>query len=333
MTVINSPTVQTLPLFEPIRSDLQSVLDKMRTAAHLDVELDLLDEALAHVVAVGGKLIRPSLTLTVADLFCGVDQRTVSLAAGVEMLHTATLVHDDLIDNSARRRGNPTIHTLLNPASAVLLGDYLFAMAAAWTTETGNIRVVRLFADTLMTLVQGELRQIWAQFDLERANEDYFARIHGKTAKLFATACEAAAELCEQDSATVKALSEYGRLLGLAFQIVDDVLDYTGDAKRMGKPVGSDLLNGNITLPVILYLRDYDTQGMATRLFNDHHKLSQSEAEEVIRNVIVSPALERSLEEARHLVELACDQIAFLPPSDAADRLRAVGDYIVSRSI
>lgn len=332
MNVINSPTVQTLPLFDPIRGELQAVIEKMRTAAHIDIELELLDKALTHVVAVGGKLIRPSLTLTVADLFCGVDQRTISLAAGVEMLHTASLVHDDMIDNATRRRGNPTIHTLLNPASAVLLGDYLFAMAAAWTTETGNIRVVRLFADTLMTLVQGELRQIWAQFDLARASEDYLARIHGKTAKLFATACEAAAELCEQDAATVHAMSEYGRLLGLAFQIVDDVLDYTGDAGRMGKPVGSDLLNGNITLPAILYLRDYDDQGMAERLFDSRRPLSRSEAEEVISNVIASPALEEALEAADRLVEQAIEQIAFLPPSDAATRLRTVGEFIVRRT-
>jgi geranylgeranyl pyrophosphate synthase len=248
------------------------------------------------------------------------------------MLHTATLVHDDMIDNAARRRGNPTLHTLLNPTSAVLLGDYLFAQAAAWAAGTDSIRVVRIFSETLMTIVRGELRQMWAQFHLERAIEDYYARIYGKTAALFAAACEAGGVLGGAPEQEIQALREYGRLFGLAFQIVDDVLDYTGDATRMGKPVGSDLRNGNITLPVILYLRDHDGDGLAERYFYDHN-LTAEEVEDTLSRVIVSPALQESLLKAQRLVEEAKQQLEHVPHSQHVSRLCALADYVVERNL
>lgn len=326
---LNNHTIKTLPLFAPLENDLASVLNKMRAAAR--IEMTLLDEALAYVVAVGGKLIRPALAITVSNIYRPTDEKTISLAASVEMLHTATLVHDDMIDHSSLRRGNPTLHTLLNPASAVLLGDYLFAQAAAWAAETDNIRVVHLFSKTLMTIVEGELRQMWAKFNLERANDDYFARIYGKTAALFATACEAAAELVGAPAQEVRALSEYGRLLGLAFQIVDDVLDYTGDTAQMGKPIGADLHNGNITLPVILYLRNYDQDSLADTIFQN--KLTTNEANHVINRVVASRALQDSLSEAQRLVEQAKETLNVLAPNSQVELLRELGDYIVRRTI
>lgn len=329
MNALNNHTIKTIPLFEPLEDDLQQVLNKMRAAAR--IEMDLLDEALAYVVAVGGKLIRPAVAISVCNLYRPTDEKVIALAASVEMLHTATLVHDDMIDDAARRRGNPTLHTLLDAGSAVLLGDYLFAQAAAWAAETDNIRVVRIFSETLMTIVEGELRQMWAKFDLTRANEDYFARIYGKTAALFASACEAGAELGGASAKEVRALREYGRLLGLAFQIVDDVLDYSGDATQMGKPIGADLRNGNITLPVILYLRDYDRTGLADTLFQS--KLTPQQADDVVHLVAASPALRDSLLEAQRLIEEAKGALAALPDSPTLARLRTLGDYIVQRTI
>lgn len=326
---LNNHAVKTLPLFAPIENDLYDVINKMRNAAK--VELSLLDEALAYVVAVGGKLVRPALAIIVSNIYRPTHEKAVLLAASVEMLHTATLVHDDMIDQSALRRGNPTLHTLLNPASAVLLGDYLFAQAAGWAAETDNVRVVRIFSETLMTIVGGELRQMWAKFHLERANEDYFARIYGKTAALFAAACEAGAELVGAPAQEVNALSEYGRLLGLAFQIVDDVLDYTGNATELGKPIGADLHNGNITLPVILYLRHYDRESLADTLFQK--KLTSSETDRIINQVIASPALQDSLQEAKILVEKAKQALNILQPSAQTELLRELADYIVERTI
>ncbi len=330
MNALNSHTLSTLPLFEPLEGELHAVLDKLRSAA--TIRMDLLDEALAYVVAAGGKLVRPALAISSACIYQDTDERVISLAASVEMLHTATLVHDDMIDDAARRRGNPTLHTLLSPTTAVLLGDYLFAQAAAWAAETQSVRVVRIFSETLMTIVQGELRQMWAQFDLERAVEDYQERIYGKTAALFAAACEAGAVLGGAPENEVRALREYGRLVGLAFQIVDDVLDYAGDAERIGKPIGSDLRNGNITLPVILYLRHYDRDNLAERYFADHRLLPE-QVEEVIGRVIASPALQDTLDTARRFVEEAKLALAILPDGPHVERLKALGDYTVERTL
>jgi geranylgeranyl pyrophosphate synthase len=326
----NTSAVKTLPLFEPVEQDLRAVLTKMRSAAR--IEMELIDEALTHVVAVGGKLIRPALAITASNIYRPTDEKVVSLAASVEMLHTATLVHDDMVDDSSRRRGRPTLHVMLNPASAVLLGDYLFAQAAAWAAETDSIRVVHIFSETLMTIVEGELRQMWAQFDLVRANDDYFNRIFGKTAVLFAAACEAGGELGGASQRELHALREYGRLLGLAFQIVDDVLDFSGDTGLLGKPVGGDLRNGNITLPAILYLRDYDREDLARRWFQDS-TLTDEQADELVQRVVASPALGASLDCARELVEEAKQSLIELPPGPQIERLRELGDYVITRNL
>ncbi len=322
--------VKTLPVFAMLEPDLKRVLGKMRAAAH--IEMEMLDEALEYVVAAGGKMVRPALAITVANIYRDTNDKVISLASSVEMLHTATLVHDDMVDDSARRRGNPTLHTMVTPATAVLLGDYLFAQAAAWAAETDNLRVVHIFSETLMTIVGGELRQMWAQFDLKRAKEDYYHRIFGKTAALFAAACESGAELGGAPHQEVEALREYGRLVGLAFQIVDDVLDYTGDAEKLGKPIGADLHNGNITLPVIIYLRDYDRENLATTMFaND--RLTTEQADYVIEKVTASPALHDALTEARRVVEQAKSELATLRPGEEVENLRNLADYIVARNI
>lgn len=248
------------------------------------------------------------------------------------MLHTATLVHDDMIDDAVRRRGLPTLHTLLNPASAVLLGDYLFAQAAAWAAETDNVRVVNIFATTLMTIVEGELRQMWAKRDLRRSEENYYARIHGKTAALFAAASEAGAVLGEAAEEEIQALREYGRLLGLAFQIVDDVLDFVGEEQKLGKPVGGDLRGGNITLPLILYLSDDHRaeDELAREIFNGR-RLSDEQVHRLVERVVASPAIEQSLAEARRLAAQAKRALAPIPPGPHRSTLLDLADYVVRR--
>lgn len=303
---------------------------KLRSVA--DIEDQLLDETLATVVSAGGKLIRPALAITATNIYGADYDKTISLAASVEMLHTATLVHDDMIDDAARRRGLPTLHTLLNPASAVLLGDFLFAQAAVWAAETDNVRVVNIFAATLMTIVEGELRQMWARRDLRRSEENYYQRIHGKTAALFAAACEAGAVLGQAKEVEVQALREYGRLLGLAFQIVDDVLDFVGDEQQLGKPVGGDLRGGNITLPLIFYLRDnyHSEDELATRLFNGR-PLSDEQVHTLVQRVVGSPAIAQSLGEARRLAAEARRALAPIPVGPHRSTLLDLTDYVVRR--
>ncbi|HYN88001.1 MAG TPA: polyprenyl synthetase family protein, partial [Ardenticatenaceae bacterium] len=162
--------------------------EKLQSVSHLQDER--LDQALRAIVGASGKLIRPAVAVTVTKMYAADPTRSTALAASVEMLHTATLVHDDMIDGANQRRGNPTLHTILNPASAVLLGDFLFAQAAEWAAQTESVRILHIFAAALMDLVGGELRQMWAKRDLRRSEQNYYDRIYGKTAALFAAACE-----------------------------------------------------------------------------------------------------------------------------------------------
>ena len=224
------------------------------------------------------------------------------------------------------------MHTLLNPASAVLLGDYLFAQAAAWATETDNVRVVRIFAQTLMTIVNGELRQMWAKWDWNRAIEDYFNRIHGKTAALFSASCETAAALCHTPAPVTTALREYGRLIGLAFQIVDDVLDYAGDEEKMGKPVGSDLRSGNITLPLIYYARHNPNDPLLATIL-DGKRPSRDEVSTIVAAVVESDAIERSLAEADRLVDEALTHLEIVPDCPERTMLAELARYIVRRRV
>lgn len=302
----------------------------MRSVA--GIEDQLLDEALAMVVSAGGKLIRPALAITSTNIYGADHDKIISLAAAVEMLHTATLVHDDMIDDAARRRGRPTLHTLLNPASAVLLGDYLFAQAAVWAAETDSVRVVNIFSNTLMTIVEGELRQMWAKRDFWRSQENYYERIYGKTAALFATACEAGAVLGEAPEEEIQALREYGRLLGLAFQVVDDVLDFAGDEQQLGKPVGGDLRGGNITLPFLFYLREQrDGRDELAEKVLAAEPLSDEQVQVVVKRVVNSPAIEQSLAEAQRLAAEAKRALAPIPAGTHRDTLIALADYTVRR--
>ena len=193
-------------------------------------------------------------------------EKVAALAAAVETLHTATLVHDDLIDNALLRRGNPTLNAMWTSAATVLTGDYLFARAAAFAAETESVRVISIFAQTLMTICSGELNQIFGSDGGQptaTAREYYYQRIYSKTASLFAASAEAGALLGEAPQTEAQALRDYGHNLGMAFQIVDDVLDFAGSEGDLGKPIGSDLRQGIITLPTIHFLEDviHDLKG------------------------------------------------------------------------
>ena len=240
-------------LYAPVAEDLDLVEDALRLVAESDFAP--LEVMLTQVLSRGGKRLRPAVAL-LAGRFGEYDaDRQIPLAASIELLHTATLVHDDVIDAADLRRGDATANaTFGNPAS-VMLGDYMFAHAAALVARTGHIGVIRLFADTLMVMAKGELAQDVAAYDAASGNiRDYYRRIHGKTASLFATAGAGGAMMAECAQGEIDALREYGRCLGMAFQIVDDILDFTGSEEQLGKPVGGDLRAGTLTLPAIYVL-------------------------------------------------------------------------------
>src|SRR5713101_7539224 len=244
--------MKTRLLYGSVQEDLSLVERSFESLKQVDY--GPLGEMLEMVLGGGGKLLRPALALLAGRFGEYNLDLLVPMAASVELLHTAPLVHDEVIDNATTRRHRPTINSSFHNATTVMLGDYLFAHAADQVVRTGNLRVVRLFTDTLMIMAKGEIRQDLAAYDSRQTIRDYLNRIGGKTASLFATACEGGAIVSQQPDLSVAALRAYGYNFGMAFQVVDDILDFIGDEEQMGKPVGSDLIQGTLTLPSLLLM-------------------------------------------------------------------------------
>ena len=328
--------MKTIPLLEPLATELERVERKMRAPVHPDYPQ--LTAVLNHLLDSGGKRMRPALALLAGRFYQADQDKLVSLAASVEMLHTATLVHDDLIDGALMRRGNMTLNAQWNTGATVLTGDYLFARAASLAAETDNVRVVSIFAATLMTICSGELRQIFDRREVphldseqawEVALDRYDQRIHAKTASLFAAATEAAAVLSGAPEAQVVALRDYGHLLGTGFQIIDDVLDFRGDEDKLGKPVGSDLREGIVTLPVLYYLRANPDDEAVVAVVRDGS--NDGLVGEVVDAIRESGAVAQAMERARNLISRSQAALAPLPEGETRSILHALAEYTVSR--
>jgi geranylgeranyl pyrophosphate synthase len=291
----------------------------------------ILAPMLSTVLPGSGKRLRPALALLIGRLGRPEADALNQMAVGVELLHTASLVHDDIVDESDMRHGGATLYARVGNALAVLVGDFLFSQAAQACVATGNLDVVRLFAETLGAMAQGQIddanRQLggrhgWETLDRER----YYRTIRGKTASLFVLACKGTGLLVGLDGAQVDALGIYGENLGLAFQVFDDILDFTATEQELGKPVGSDLRQGTITLPVILMRNDNVSDGPFRAAF---------EAEDVdlqVRLVQESGAIERAQAEAEVLVQRARSALQALPPGVERDALDALAAYVTRRS-
>ena len=292
----------------------------------------VLGPMLSTVLPGSGKRLRPALALLIGRLGGPVlDLGALNhMAVGVELLHTASLVHDDIVDESDTRHGGATLYTRVGNALAVLVGDYLFSQAAQECVATGNLGVVRLFAETLGAMAQGQIddangqlggRHQWRSLSRER----YYRTIAGKTASLFVLACEGTGLLIGLSSSQVEGLRVYGENLGLAFQVFDDILDFTSTEEELGKPVGSDLRQGTITLPVIL---------MRDRELADGRLNAAFESEDVelqVRLVQESGAIPAALAEADALVERARGALAVLPNTVERDALDALAAYVTRR--
>ncbi|MCH7811675.1 MAG: polyprenyl synthetase family protein, partial [Chloroflexi bacterium] len=233
-------------IYAPVQEELAQVeaaLDAVKRN-----ESALVERMLDHVLSAGGKRLRPTLVLLAGQFGDYQPRLLVPLAASIELLHTATLVHDDVIDASDTRRGRPTTNARHGNATAVMLGDYMFAHAADLICKTESLDAVKLFSRTLMAMAAGELTQDMSAYQYGQDTMDYFRRISGKTASLFATSTEGGALVAGASTEAAASLRDYGESLGMAFQVVDDILDFTGDEKEMGKPIGSDLMEGTLTL-------------------------------------------------------------------------------------
>lgn len=316
-------------IFAPVRDGLHAVEERMRESA--PDQHEALTAATEHLLASGGKRIRPAITLLAGGIFQADLDRLVAVASAIEMLHTATLVHDDLVDGALLRRGIPTLNAQWSPGATVLTGDYIFARAADFAAQADSVRVMRIFARTLMVLVNGEINQMFnSKGVVNRA--DYYKRIYSKTASVFESACEAAGVVGGANESEIAALVTYGREVGSAFQIVDDILDFTGDEQHLGKPVGGDLRQGLVTLPALYYHEQYPSDPNLNALLDGRMGDAGLSAQvvEAIRN---SDAIRASLAEARDFVSKAHGALNRLPPGLHVDHLKAIADYVVSRDL
>jgi len=314
-------------IYEPIQEDLAKVKDWLRSVG--EVDFPPLAELLDYSLKGGGKQIRPALVLLSGKFYHYNLNTLLPMAAALELLHTATLVHDDAIDESLVRRGRPTINRLWDVDKAVLLGDYLFAKAEEFAAATGNLRAIRLCAQTLQIISTGELDQAFSAFNLEQARQHYLQRIAGKTASLLSTATESGAILSEAPEDAITVLKEYGYNLGMAFQVVDDVLDFIGTEEELGKPVGSDLAQGTLTLPAMLILERYPEDNPIKRLFQNQDK--QENIKLAIELVRDSPVVEECYRVASEYCAKACHDLSLLPDSTSRQALVQLADYIIRR--
>lgn len=290
-----------------------------------------LRAALEHLLSSGGKRVRPTLVILVGNMLNAPHEKLITLGAAIEMLHTATLVHDDLIDGSLLRRGIPTLNARWSPGATVLTGDFIFAKAAKLAAETENLTLIQWFAETLAVIVNGELTQMFTSRGLI-SRENYYKRIFAKTASLFEMCTRAAAKLSPARDEIVESMRLFGHNIGMAFQIVDDILDFTGNQTTMGKPLGSDLLQGLVTLPALYYVESYPNDP-EVQLLKEGGWGNRERMEKLIESIRNSNAIQRSMQEAHDYVQGALELLTPYPASPERDMLEELTRYIVDRQI
>ena len=319
----------SIPFFTPVQDGIRQVEQLMRSQTGYDHHPDLR-AALEHILGAGGKRVRPTIIFLVGNIFDAPHDKLVILGASVEMLHTATLVHDDLIDGSLLRRGIPTLNARWSPAATVLTGDFLFGRAAKLAAETDHLPLMKLFAETLTIIVNGELTQMFAAKGLiDRKN--YYSRIYAKTASLFEMSALAATVIGTEDEDSRAAMKTYGYEIGMAFQIMDDVLDFTGEQATIGKPVGSDLLNGLVTLPAI-YFAESHPDNAEVRLLADGGWGNTDRMEKLVKSIQASNAIRHAIDEAVEHVDKALEAIKPFRSSVEYESLAGLARYIVDRN-
>ncbi len=321
--------MNTVSFLSPVQEQLQLVEARLHSQAgerHPD-----LRAALAQILSAGGKRIRPTLGLLVGNMLGAPSDKLVTLGAAVELLHTATLVHDDLIDGSLLRRGMPTLNARWSPAATVLTGDFLFARAAKLAAETDHLPLMNAFAETLATIVNGELNQMFSSRGVIN-RENYYQRIYAKTASLFEMTSRAAAMISPTGDDVVEAMRKFGYETGMAFQIVDDILDYTGEQAAMGKPIGSDLLSGLVTLPAIYYAEaaplDEDVKSI-----QDGGWANQERMTRLVASIRRTDAVKKATEEANQHVERALEILDRFDPGPEREALENLARFIVGRKV
>ncbi len=313
-------------IYAPIQEDLGRVRDLLKSISRTD--FDWLAEQLSYVVKETGKGIRPALTLLSGRSYEYDITYLLPMAASVELLHTATLIHDDAIDKALTRRGQATINSIWGDEIAVLMGDYLFAKAGEFVADTQTPRVIKLFSQTLGIISSSEIGQFRAVFKSKQSREDYFHRIYGKTASLFSLATQSGAILSQAPEEAAMVMKEYGDNLGIAFQIVDDILDFTSTEEAMGKPVGSDLAQGTLTLPAMLLMERHPADNPVRRLFETGDKKNVKLAIDMVLN---SSIIKDCYQIASEYCDRACLNLNSIPKTPSRQALFDLAKYVINQ--
>ncbi len=314
-------------ILEPVAKRLDLTAQKLDRFAST-TDLPYLNDLLSYIFSSEGKLTRPALTFLASDFNHCDEEKIITMASAVEMLHVASLIHDDTVDEAETRRGKTTVNDQFGDYTAVLLGDYIFAASATYVCETKNIYVIKRFSQTIMDLSYGQLMESSKIEDLIKI-ENYMKRIYLKTASLFTTSGESGAILSGASDSTVKAIKNYSHNIGLAFQIIDDLLDLEGDEKNLGKPVGNDLLNGIITLPTIYASEDPKyKEDLMQFIKTPSDKILH---ENLIKNINKSNAIERTHQYATQLINTAKDCLTGLESNRSKESLDYLAQFIIKR--
>jgi all-trans-nonaprenyl-diphosphate synthase len=315
-------------LFAPVEADLELLTASLKQL--IGARHPILYAAAEYLFTTTGKRVRPAIVLLIARLLNPtgeISPRHRRLAEITEMIHNASLVHDDVVDESNLRRGIPTVNQSFTNRVAVLAGDFLFAQSSWYLAHLDNLQVVKLLSEVIMDLAEGEIRQGLNSFDAELSLEDYLQKSYYKTASLIANSAKASAVLSEVSPEIQECFYEYGKHLGLAFQIVDDILDFTGSEEVLGKPAGSDLSNGHLTAPAIYALEEYP--GLAALMEREFSQ--EGDLDQALTWVRHSKGIERARELALYHAQYSADSLAGLDGSPAKDCLLNLTDYVVCR--
>ena len=316
-------------IYAPVSGELDEIKQTLKGIRK--VRYAWLAEQLSHVVRGTGKVIRPALTLLSGKTFPSFEVNRdylMPMAISVELMHTATLVHDDAIDKSSTRRGQPTMNSIWGDEIAILMGDYLFAKAGEYVADTQSPRAIKLFSQTLGIISSGEIGQFRGAFNLAQTRQDYYDRIYGKTGSLFSLSTQTGALLAGASENDIGIMKDYGDNLGIAFQIVDDILDFTSTAEALGKPVGSDLRQGTLTLPAMLVLERYPDDNPVRRYFETRDDRYTGEAIDLVLNSDIIPAAYATAAEFR---DRACRDLKTLPDTACRHSLGDLGEYIINQ--
>jgi octaprenyl-diphosphate synthase len=326
-----SPRASIEPLAQLVAGDM----DRVNTTilSRTGSEVTMIPEVATHLISSGGKRLRPMLTVAMAKLVNYDGDGHLKLAAAVEFMHTATLLHDDVVDESDMRRGKLAARMLWGNEASVLVGDFLLGQAFKMMVEVGSLRALEILSSAAAVIAEGEVMQLSVAKNTSTTEDEYLAVIRGKTAELFAAACEVGPAIAKRPKAEQAACRSFGMNLGIAFQLVDDALDYGGTAQKLGKNVGDDFREGKITLPMVLaFRRGTDSEREFWRRTLERSEVSDSDLEQAISLMAKHRALEDTVSRARHYGAIARDALALFPASEMKQALEEAVDFCITRT-